>query len=63
MDISAIAAVSIDMHLSQVQQAVDVSLLKNTMDSQESQAAALLDGMLPAPSAPPVFGDHFYQVV
>ena len=43
MDITAIAAASIDLHLEQTQQAVDVVLLRKAMDAQQDQAARLLE--------------------
>lgn len=43
MDIDAIAAASIELHLGQTQQAVDVALLKKAMDAQQDQAAQLLE--------------------
>lgn len=50
MDLAAIGAISIGMHQAETQQAVNVSLLKKTMDSQEAQALNLIDNMMPAQS-------------
>ncbi len=47
MDISAIASVSTDMKLMKVQQAVDISLTKKVLDSQETQMTNLIDQMMP----------------
>lgn len=51
MDISAIAAASIDMSMSQVQQQASVSVAKKAMGFQETQAAQVLDMLndIPAP--------------
>ena len=42
MDIMAIAATSIAMHQSQLEQAVDIAVMRKAMDSQEAQAAELI---------------------
>lgn len=54
MDLSSVGTASIQMHLSQTQQAVGVSLLKKSMDQQETQADALIQSLqAAAPAAPP----------
>ncbi len=50
MDLMSVAATSIENSLAQVQQDVSISLLKKTMDSQESQATQLIQQMAPPPS-------------
>ena len=45
MGISAIASTSINMHLVQTQQAVDVSMLRKTMDMQQASSDALIQSM------------------
>ena len=52
-----IAAASIGMRLTQVQQSVQTSMLKKTMDSQEAQAQALIAEMMP-PAQPAPLGGH-----
>ena len=41
MDVMSVAAMSISMHQGQLQQAVSVSLMREVMDQQTAQAAAL----------------------
>ena len=54
MDVMSIAATSIAMHQSQLQQATDVALLRKAMDAQTAQAAALVEDMQQAiPSTVP----------
>ncbi len=43
MDVMSVAATSIAMHQSQLQQSVEVSLLRKVMDQQQSQAAAIVE--------------------
>ena len=43
MDVMSVAAMSISMHQGQVQQAVSVSLMREVMDQQTAQAAALVE--------------------
>ncbi|MBP8856196.1 MAG: putative motility protein [Oscillospiraceae bacterium] len=50
MDSSAIAAASMSMSSAKTLQAVNVSMLKKTMDLQQNQMAALLTTMASAPS-------------
>lgn len=45
MDVTAIAAASITMHQSQLQQAVSVTMMRKAMDLQESQAAAMIQSL------------------
>lgn len=49
MDFYGIAAASMSLSQAKVQQGVQLSVMKKTMDSQEAQAASLLD-MLPPPN-------------
>ena len=44
-DISSIASASIDMHIAQTQQSAGISLLKKTMDMQQSSCDALIQSM------------------
>ncbi len=53
MDLSAVGAASIDMHMAQTMQAVDIAMAKQIMDLQEAQGAALGEMMQ---SAAPSFG-------
>ena len=53
MDLASVGAASIEMHLSQLQQSVDVSMAKKAMDLQEAQMQTLLSGM---PAAQPFSG-------
>ncbi len=53
-----IAAMSIDSASIKLQQQVSMSMLKKTMDSQESQAAALISQMMPQIASPPGVGEH-----
>ena len=51
MDISSIAATSVNMYQSQTQQAVDVAVIKKVMDVQEAAAASLIETLKePVPS-------------
>jgi hypothetical protein len=43
MDVMSVAAMSISMHQGQLQQAVSVSLMREVMDQQTAQAAALVE--------------------
>lgn len=43
MDVMSIAAMSISMHQGQLQQSVDVALMRKVMDQQTAQAAALVE--------------------
>ncbi len=45
MDLSSIGALSIQMHMGQVQQAANISLLRKAMDLQESQTDALVQSL------------------
>ena len=45
MDVMSVAAMSISMHQGQLQQAVSVSLMREAMDRQTAQAAALVEDM------------------
>lgn len=45
MDVMSVAAMSISMHQGQLQQAVSVSLMREAMDQQTAQAAALIEDM------------------
>ena len=49
MDVTGIAAMGMAMSESRIEQSMSISLAKKTMDSQEQQAAALLDMMPPSP--------------
>lgn len=51
MDYFGIAAASMDMSAAKVQQAVQTTMLKKTMDSQEAQAEAMISQMMPPPSS------------
>lgn len=51
MDVMSVAAMSISMHQAQLQQAVDVSLMRKVMDQQTAQAAAIVEDI--AQSVPP----------
>ncbi|MEG0877711.1 MAG: YjfB family protein [Oscillospiraceae bacterium] len=50
MDPSAIAAVSMSLSSAKTLQAVNVSMLKKTMDLQQTQMSSLLNTMRSAPS-------------
>ncbi len=51
MDISSIAAASVNMYQSQTQQSVDVAMIKKAMDVQEAAAANLIETLKePVPS-------------
>ena len=52
MVVTAIGAISIAMHQSQLQQAVDVTMARKVMDLQETQAAALIRDLQQASPAP-----------
>ncbi|MCI9576794.1 MAG: putative motility protein [Clostridiales bacterium] len=52
IDVSAIAAASIGMSMAQTQQAASISVMKKVMDSQETQAAALIENLQAANPAP-----------
>jgi hypothetical protein len=54
--IEGLAAASIDLSLAKVQSSYSTALLKKTMDSEESQAASLIQGMLEAVPAPAQYG-------
>ena len=43
MDVMSVAAMSVSMHQGQLQQAVSVSLMREVMDQQTAQAAALVE--------------------
>lgn len=45
MDTSVIAAASIDMSLSQTQQAANIAVLKKSMNVQQTDAEALIQSM------------------
>lgn len=45
MDLAAVGQISTQMHMAQTQQAVGVSLTKKVMDTQETQAAALIESL------------------
>lgn len=53
MDFYGIAQMSMNMSLAKTQSAVQLSLLKKSMDSQEASMALLLEGM---PQQPVSFG-------
>lgn len=48
----SIAALATTMQQTRTQEAVSISLLKKTMDMQESQTAALIEGMQNTSAAP-----------
>ncbi|MEG0777718.1 MAG: YjfB family protein [Oscillospiraceae bacterium] len=50
MDIMAVAAASMDMRAGQTQQAVNIAMLKKTMDTQNSQGAALVQDIKELPN-------------
>ncbi|NLV86737.1 MAG: putative motility protein [Clostridiales bacterium] len=50
MDIMAIAAAGMDFKASQLQQDVQVALLKKAMDSQEAQGAQLVQSLVELPN-------------
>lgn len=57
MDMMSIAATSVMMAQQQLQQSVDVSLMRKVMDQQQAQAAAIVEGI--QQSVPPtVPGSH-----
>lgn len=56
MDLAAIGAMSIQMHLAQTQQSVDVSMTKKAMDLQETQASAMIDALEASVPVAPSFG-------
>lgn len=56
---NAIAGQAMTMQQSRIQQAYSTTLMKNSMDSAEAQAAKLLE-MLPATSAPSPYGFEAY---
>ena len=51
MEISSIAATSIQMSMARTQQQVDLSVAKMAMDNQEAQALSLIRQMTPAKPA------------
>ena len=55
MDVSAIAALSTSMSMAEAQQSAAVSVMKEVMDTQEAQAAALIQN-LQAVNFTPAFG-------
>ena len=50
MDFYGIAATSMALSQAKLQQAVSISVTKEVMETAETQAATLLDQMIPAPS-------------
>ncbi len=52
MDISAIGAASITMSQSRLMQSVDVAMMRKVMDSQKTQAAALIEDLQQAVPEP-----------
>lgn len=50
MDIMAIAAAGMDFKASQLQQDVQIALLKKAMDSQEAQGAQLVQSLVELPN-------------
>lgn len=50
MDIMAIAAAGMDFKTSQLQQDVQITLLKKAMDSQEAQGAQLVQSLVELPN-------------
>ncbi len=52
MDPMAIAALATGMHAQQTMQAVETTMLKKTMESQEAQAMSLIEQMASSQPAP-----------
>ena len=50
MDIMAVAAAGMDFKASQLQQDVQLALIKKAMDSQEAQGAQLVQDLLELPN-------------
>lgn len=53
MDVFSVGAMSIAMHQTQLQQAVNLSVMKKAMNLQETQAASLIEDLqeaVPPPS-------------
>lgn len=61
MDISSVAAASMQMSMAQVQDAVDVSLMRKAMDMQEAEMASLIQNLEAA--SPTVHTGHLLNVV
>lgn len=49
MDLAAIGAMSIDMSMSNLQQSVNISVMKGAMEVQQTQATALIESIQSMP--------------
>ena len=56
MDIGAIAAVSMQMHAAEAENAVEIAMLKQAMDTEQQLAAQLLQQFEASLAAPASFG-------
>lgn len=61
--VSSIASASMSLSQFKVQQSVQISMLKKTMDTQEAAMTALVQDMMPSASVAPPSSGHIVDVL